>query len=269
MPARARRSAPSTSGSRRTRRRRPRRAGRRTTRPAGGRSSADTDRAAPRRPETPPARARVAPRPAGARPCDRAARRRARPVGRRRAGASPRVRPRRGRRAAGRTHPRRGLAPLEHLVADLDLVSFARAGGLEDRFELGRLRRPTGDAKAALGAEDPEGAPRRLRPVHEIVDELLLVGRRARDDLLRRHELEERPLQLVDPGAGRGGDAEHADDALVVDGERRRLGPEIDLVEDDHLRTFVEAGAVRLELRVDRAPAHVRVVLRGVEHVQQ
>ena len=31
--------------------------------------------------------------------------------------------------------------PLEHLVADLDLVAFARAGGLEDRLELLAARR--------------------------------------------------------------------------------------------------------------------------------
>ena len=43
------------------------------------------------------------------------------------------------------------------------------------------------------------------------------------------------------------------DDALVLDGERRRLGSRSDLVEHDDLRPLVEPGAVGGELAVDRA----------------
>ena len=111
--------------------------------------------------------------------------------------------------------------------------------------------------------------PRRLRPVDEVVDELIVVAGRHGNDLVRRNELEERALQLLDPGARRGGDAEHAHDPLVLDLERRRLRAQVDLVQHDHLRPRVETGAVRSELRVDRAPAVLRVGLGRVDHVQQ
>src|SRR5262249_56684940 len=122
--------------------------------------------------------------------------------------------------AADRTRRRRALLPLEHLVADLDLLPLACAGGLEDGLELGARRRAAGDTEPALGPEDAIGASRRLRAIDEIVDELLLV---AMHDLLGGNELEEGALELVDAGAGRGRDLEHAQDALVVDAERRRL----------------------------------------------
>ena len=51
--------------------------------------------------------------------------------------------------------------------------------------------------------------------------------------------------------------------------ERRRLGLQVDLVQDDDLRPLVEPGAVRGELRIDRPPALVRVAFGRIDHVQQ
>ena len=83
------------------------------------------------------------------------------------------------------------------------------------------------------------------------------------------HELEQGELECVDAGSGRGRDAEHADDPLVLDVERRRLGAQIGLVQDDHLRSFVQSGAVRGELSIDRVPTLRSVAFRGVDHMQQ
>ena len=49
--------------------------------------------------------------------------------------------------------------------------------------------------------------------------------------------------------------AVHAQDPLVLDVERRRLGKQVDLVQDDDLRPLVEAGAVGAQLAVDRPPS--------------
>ena len=62
---------------------------------------------------------------------------------------------------------------------------------------------------------------------------------------------------------------EHAHDALVVDLERRRIRAEIDLVQNDGLRSDLQACAVRGELPVDRLEAFRCVVLRRVDHVQE
>src|SRR2546421_2808572 len=97
---------------------------------------------------------------------------------------------------ARRTAPR-SSSPLEHIVAELDLIALARARRLEDPLELGGVRCLAGDAEAALRSEDPKRAPRGLRPVDEEVDELLLVRGGDGYDFLRRDELEERALQLV------------------------------------------------------------------------
>src|SRR5207244_46608 len=184
--------------------------------PGGDRSSARAGRDARRRRETRLARARRARPPGGARPCGPAARPRARSGGRSRTAPSRPARPRRDRRAAGRTRRRTvlPLLPLQGLAPDLDLVALARAGGLQRGLELLGLWRPPGDAKAAVGPEDPPRAARGLRAVDEEVDQRLLFGH----ELLqrgRRAELEEPALQLVDPGAGRRRDAEDADDPVV------------------------------------------------------
>src|SRR5258706_8123879 len=106
--------------------------------------------------------------------------------------------------------PVTGSAPLEHLVAQLDLVACARTRRLQDRLELLTHGRAARDAEAALGAEHAVRAPRRLWPVDEVVDELLVVAGCKRHDLIRWDELEERALQILDPGSGRGRHAEHA-----------------------------------------------------------
>ena len=131
-----------------------------------------------------------------------------------RARAPPRRRARRGRRAAGR-RPRRAGRSIDHqrLVADLDLAPLARARGAKRRLELlGRGRTPL-DAKAAIGAQDPECRRARLRPVDEEVGERLRVhlGRG-----LRRAELEQLAPEVVDAGPGRGGHGEDSDDPLVL-----------------------------------------------------
>ena len=63
-------------------------------------------------------------------------------------------------------------APLEHLVAELDLVARARTRAFRIASSSSPAGGRAGDAEAALGAEDAIGAPRRLRPVDEVVDEL-------------------------------------------------------------------------------------------------
>src|SRR5581483_3294356 len=182
----------------------------------------------------------------------------------------PRARPwARGRSRARRTAAWRSRLPLQRLVADLDLVALAHARGPQDALELVAGRRRPGDTEAALGAKAPEGAPRRLRPVDEVVDELLLVLRRDRDDDVLRDQLEERALQVCDPRTGRRGHRHDPQDALGLDPERGRLREQVDLVQHDDLRTLVEPRSVRLELRVDRAPELLHVVERRVDDVQQ
>ena len=61
----------------------------------------------------------------------------------------------------------------------------------------------------------------------------------------------------VDPSPGRAREPEDGDDPLVGDRERR-VGLEVDLVEDDDLRQLVEPGAVGDELGVDRLPLLAR-----------
>ena len=65
-------------------------------------------------------------------------------------------------------------------------------------------RRRAGDAEAAVGAEDAVGLRARLRLVDEEVGEPFGVGR---DGRLGRAELEQPPLEVLDPGAGRRRDA--------------------------------------------------------------
>src|SRR5262249_29012746 len=153
---------------------------------------------------------------------------RARSAAASRSASLPTARRRRGRRAADRMLRRRGRPsrlPLERLVAELDLVALASARRPENCLELVRRRRRPRDAESALSPEHAIRATRRLRAVDEKVDELVLATRRrGRGALVRRDKLEQRPLQLLDPRAGRGGDAEHAQDALVLDRERRWLG---------------------------------------------
>src|SRR6476661_809325 len=84
----------------------------------------------------------------------------------------------------------RTLAPLEHFVAELDLVAFAHACALQDLLELLGRGRPPGDAEPALRAEHAKRTTRRLRAVDEVVDELELVRRRGGNDNLGGHELE-------------------------------------------------------------------------------
>jgi hypothetical protein len=86
---------------------------------------------------------------------------------------------------------------------------------------------------------------------------------------LRGTELEQCPLQLVDPCSRRARDAEDTPDARILDGELRHVAPQVDLVEHDRLRARLETGAVRGKLVVDRREALGRVVLRGVDHVQE
>src|SRR5207302_6313922 len=224
---------------------------------AGGRPYADTDRGGRRRPGTPPERARGELRPAARRPCAPDAPRRARSSAGDRSAPSPPARARRDRRAADRTRRRKDLLPFERLFAHLDLVSLARAGRLEDRLELRRVGRPTGDAEAAVGLEHAIRASRRLWAIDEVVDELRLLGQR--NDRLLGNELEERALQVVDARAGRGGHAQHTHDALVLDVECGGIRTEVGLVEEDDLRARVEPGAVRGELGVDRAPALIGI----------
>ena len=104
-----------------------------------------------------------------------------------------------------------------------------------------------------------------LRTVDEVVDEPVVGG--SLDWLRLRDEREEGAAELVDPFTGRARDAEDGDDARVLDRELRvRL--EVDLVQDDDLRSFVEAGSVGGELGVDRPPLLVGR-LRAVDHVHE
>src|SRR3954471_17184604 len=170
---------------------------------------------------------------------------------------------RRGERAEGE----RPLVPLEQVLPQLDFVARPCAGRLEDHFELFFRGRLTDDAEAALGAVDAEGAACRARAVDEKVDHLVRSFDRLFD--LWRGVLKEGAAQLVEARAGRGGDSEDAEDPLVLDVEGRRLGTEVDLVQDDDLWTLVEPGSIGGELRVDRAPALVGVVLGRVDHVHE
>ena len=49
----------------------------------------------------------------------------------------------------------------------------------------------------------------------------------------------------------------------------RRLGQQVDLVQDDDLRPLVEPGAVERELAVDRREPLLGVALGGVDHVDE
>ena len=133
---------------------------------------------------------------------------------------------------------------------DFDLVAFPRPRRLQRSCELflvlGHLAR---DPEASVGAQDPEAAATRTRPVDEEVDEPVLRGLLG---LLRRTELEERTLQLVDALARRARDAEHTHDPVVLELEGRRLFAEVDLVQDDRLWALLELGTVRGELVIDR-----------------
>ena len=124
------------------------------------------------------------------------------------------------------------------------------------------------DAETLTRAENAELPPLgRTRPVLEKRRELLDDGIRLGH--LVRAEREEQRLELVDPGSRRARDAMDGDDALVLHGERRRLGVEIRLVENDELRTLAEAGAVGRELAVDHAPTLVSITLGCIDHVEQ
>ena len=123
-----------------------------------------------------------------------------------------------------------------------------------------------GDPEASVGAQDPEAAATRTRPVDEEVDEPVLRGLLR---LLGRTELEERTLQLVDAFARRARDAEHTHDPVVLELEGRRLCAEVDLVQDDRLWALLELGAVRGELVIDRRETLDGIVFRRVDHVQQ
>src|SRR5439155_24112684 len=111
---------------------------------------------------------------------------------------------------------------------DFDLVAFSRPGGLQCRGELLLVGRDgSGDAEATIGAEHTKAAPVRTRVVDEKVDETVLGHRRLSP---RRAQLEQRPLQLVDPRTRRAGDPEHAHDSPVRNAERGWIRPEVDLV---------------------------------------
>ena len=92
---------------------------------------------------------------------------------------------------------------------------------------------------------------------------------RARLRTTWRTEREQEVLQLVDARTRCTRDAVDGHDALVLDGERRRLGVEVGLVEHDELGPFAEPRAVGGELAVDDAVALVRVSLGGIDDVEQ
>ena len=109
-------------------------------------------------------------------PCDRGVRQRDRSAARRRT-CSRRARPRRGRRAAGRTHrPKSAItsAPLEPRRRRLDLVQ-PPARAFEDPLpsSSGAEGRPV--TRKPRSVRNALRAARGLRPVDEVVDELLLV----------------------------------------------------------------------------------------------
>ena len=153
------------------------------------------------------------------------------------------------------------------LAFELDLGTALDADAPQRLLELVGRRRRTDDAVAAVGAEDPEARPGAgARPVLEELRELLVGGgHRA----LGWAELEEQPLQLVDPGAGGGRGRDDADDPAVLDLEARRRLEQVDLVQDDELGALVETGAVRRELAIDRPEALLEIVRRGVDDVHE
>src|SRR5262245_61109299 len=153
---------------------------------------------------------------------------------------------------------------LQCLFADLHRCAALGAGGPQRTLELLLAGRRPDDAEATLGAEERPRPRLRLRPVDEELGQV--VGSGLLDGRLR-HEREERAAKLLQPLAGRAGESEHADDALVLDVELR-LAPEVDLVEHDDLGTGLQARAVRDELGVDRPPLLVGVV-RRVDHVHE
>src|SRR5581483_4322065 len=218
-----------------------------------------------RRPGTPRGRARAARRRESRPLCARAVRRRARAAGRARTPPWRAGRARRARGAAGRTRRRRARRSreLELLVPHLDRRALARAGGLQRALELFVRRWCAQHAVAAFDTQQAPGPRLRLGAIHEVVRELV----RPLVHLRLGNEREEAALEVVHTFAGCTGQTEDGDDALVFDREDRvRL--EIDLVQDDDLRTLVEPRTVRAELGVDRPPLLVRR-LRSVDHVHE
>src|SRR4029450_7807754 len=138
---------------------------------------------------------------------------------------------------------------LEHLALELHLVAALRAGLAQRLLELLLGAGAAGYAKAAVRAQDAEAAPRvGLRPVDQEPRQAFVVGGRR---LGRRAELEERPADPLAALAGRGRQREPPLDPWVVRLELRLLGPQVDLVQHDHLRPLVESRAVLRELVVD------------------
>src|SRR4029453_8223911 len=121
-------------------------------------------------------------------------------------------------------------------------------------------------AVSPVDAEEPEGAsPLRARPVDEEVRDLVLDCRLGRGFW---NELEECPLQIVDPGARRSGHGECREDAEVLDLEDGRLPDKVELVQDDDLRPLVQAGTVAAQLAVygHKALGHG---LSGIDDVEE
>src|SRR5215831_15762745 len=146
------------------------------------------------------------------------------------------------------SRPAASSLQLEHLAVDLDLVTLPCSCILERCGELVLVRRRDArDPETAVGSEDAEAPAGGLRAVDEEVDEAV---RRLGRGRLWRTELEQGALQLVDSLAGRARDAKDANDPRVVDTERRRVGTEVDLVQNDRLRARLEPGAVRGQLGV-------------------
>ena len=121
--------------------------------------------------------------------------------------------------------------------------------------------------KPLIRAQDPvaAGSARPWTVDEELRQRFILL----RPLLLGWEGLEQRPLQLLHPGAGRSADREDALQARVVELELRRLRQQVDLVQDDDLRSLLETGSVLLQLVVDRAEPLDRIAVRRVDHVQQ
>src|SRR5438094_1062860 len=115
---------------------------------------------------------------------------------------------------------------LERLLANLYFGAFACAGSSERRLQLRFVGRRSLDPEAAVGAEDPVRLrATRLRAVDEEVDERVVFDKRRRR---RWAQLEQPPLQLLDPGACCARDVVDPQHALVADVEDRWFRQEVD-----------------------------------------
>ena len=85
----------------------------------------------------------------------------------------------------------------------------------------------------------------------------------------RRAELEERVLQLVDPSARHARRRRRLRRSARPRARTRAALEQVDLVQDDDLRPFVEARAVGGELAIDRVKALHGVLFGRVDHVQE